>query len=348
MKFCPYCGTENPDEFNFCNNCKKALKSDAQTSVEQPQSQSPVVVPPPPPPIQQPVQPMPSKPQSNKKAFIAIAIVIVIIIAVLAAALIFMGNGNSSPEKSFNTFFDKWNLNDANGALQQTDAHFLATEDYNEVLSDMVDDMNEGGQGATLNSLTTRSREQMSPSEIGSSEEYKLEFEGQYGLIVQEYCMIDIIVSFESFEGELSSTAIPCIEVDNVWYPVFYGFGSGSTGSIPTPLGLNSAGRTTTTFTILVSSAPNDAMVAGSMFSFTHNSVVGVISDITLYSAGGVPTAYYESATGWTYVAPATADTLRFSAGMKLTITPADGVSAGDTLTISSTEDSFGTTQYVV
>ena len=122
--------------------------------------------------------------------------------------------------------------------------------------------------------------------------------------------------------------------------------GMGDTGTIETPLGLNDAGRTTTTFTILVSNSPDGAMIYGTLYSFTHANVVTVVTNVTVYSAGGVAMAWYEPTPGWN-IGGGGNDVEEWGAGMKMTVT-ATAVSAGDTLTISSTEAYFGTTQYVV
>jgi len=121
--------------------------------------------------------------------------------------------------------------------------------------------------------------------------------------------------------------------------------GMGDTGSIETPLGLNDSGRTTSTFTILVSNAPDGAKIYGTLFSFTHDNAVTTITNVTVYSAAGVPMAWYDGA--WT-IGDGGQYVEEWSPGMKLTVTPLTAVSSGDTLTMSSDEAYFGTTQYVI
>ncbi len=124
--------------------------------------------------------------------------------------------------------------------------------------------------------------------------------------------------------------------------------GMGDVDDIASPLGLSDAGRTTSTFTMLVASAPDGAMVAGTQFSFTHDNVVGTIVSATVYDASGVVAAYWSGGT-WVYNGTLDQDNLEYNPGMKITIqTVTDGVSNGDTLIISSSEKYFGTTEYKV
>ncbi|MCK5024666.1 MAG: type IV pilin N-terminal domain-containing protein [Thermoplasmata archaeon] len=123
--------------------------------------------------------------------------------------------------------------------------------------------------------------------------------------------------------------------------------GMGDVDDIASPLGLSDAGRTTTTFTVLVASAPDGAMVDGTQFSFTHDNAVGAVTNATVYDAGGIEVAWWTSATGWVYATGGTADTVEYNSGMKIMIT-SGAVSSGDTLTMSSSEGYFGTTEYNV
>ena len=120
--------------------------------------------------------------------------------------------------------------------------------------------------------------------------------------------------------------------------------GMGDTGTVEEPLGLSSAGRTTTSFTMLVASAPDGAMVEGTLFSFTHNNAVTPVTSAIVYTAAGIPAGWWNGT--WAY-SGYTADTLEYSAGMKITIT-APAVSNGDVLTISSSEEYFSTTTYTI
>ena len=129
--------------------------------------------------------------------------------------------------------------------------------------------------------------------------------------------------------------------------------GMGDVDDIASPLGLSDAGRTTTNATMLIASAPDGAMVAGTQFSFTHDNAVGAIVSATVFGADGVMVAtwtggvwsYWES-DGTTTDADG-ADTIDYNPGMKITI-ETNAISSGDTITISSSEAYFGTTEYRV
>lgn len=117
------------------------------------------------------------------------------------------------------------------------------------------------------------------------------------------------------------------------------------TGKLVAPLGLNGSGHTTTSVTLLVSSAPDGAMVEGTQFSLDHNNGIGIIDSATIYDGNGAPVAWYNG-TAWEY-SGFTADTLDYSPGMKI-IVSAPAISSGDILTISSTEEYFLTTEFVI
>ena len=108
---------------------------------------------------------------------------------------------------------------------------------------------------------------------------------------------------------------------------------------VVTPLGLSKSDHTTTSITILVSSAPDDAKVEGTQFSLDHNNGIGIIDGAIVYDGNGVPVAWYNG-TVWEYSGH-TADTLDYTSGMKI-IVSAPAISAGDKLTISSAEERFG------
>ena len=117
---------------------------------------------------------------------------------------------------------------------------------------------------------------------------------------------------------------------------------------IPQPLGLNDGGKTSTTLTLLISSASDRAKVEGTMFSFTQGNDITSIDNATLYGGDGLEAAWYTPSEGWKYGSGHDADTLKFDAGMKLKVTVNSGVSSGDELTINSKEDYFLPTTYEV
>ena len=114
---------------------------------------------------------------------------------------------------------------------------------------------------------------------------------------------------------------------------------------IVSPIGLNASGHTSTSVTLLVSSAPDDAKVEGTQFSLDHNNGIGVIDGATIYDGNGVPVAWYNG-TAWEY-SGTTADTLDYASGMKIVVS-APAISTGDSLTISSSEGRFGTVEFVI
>ena len=116
-------------------------------------------------------------------------------------------------------------------------------------------------------------------------------------------------------------------------------------GTIVSPLGLNKSSHTTTSVTLLVSSAPDNAMVEGTLFSLDHDNTIGIIDSAIVYAGNGAPVAWYNG-TAWEY-SGTTADTLHYSPGMKIVVS-ASAISSGDTLTISSAEEYFLATEIAI
>ena len=114
---------------------------------------------------------------------------------------------------------------------------------------------------------------------------------------------------------------------------------------IVSPLGLSVSSHTSTSVTLLASSAPDDAKVEGTQFSLDHNDGIGIIDGAIVYAGNGVPVAWFNGTT-WEY-SGYTADTLDYTSGMKI-IVSAPEISAGDKLTVSSAEGRFGLVELTI
>jgi len=111
--------------------------------------------------------------------------------------------------------------------------------------------------------------------------------------------------------------------------------GMTSTQQISQPLGLNQQSKTASTVNILISSAPDGATTDGASISYTHGGTPAGVT-ATLYNAAGTVVANYTS-TGFDA-------TVTLTSGMTLVVTPTSGsVSAGDVITISSSQNTFST-----
>ncbi|MDI6917807.1 MAG: zinc ribbon domain-containing protein [Thermoplasmatales archaeon] len=106
MKFCPYCGTENQDDFRFCVKCHKELPAPAgvQQVPQPPPSAQPAPQPQYAPPPQQPSYPQPTPPPTYQPPtpsyppkpkrrtgliIVVVAVVAIIIIGVVLWAFVF-------------------------------------------------------------------------------------------------------------------------------------------------------------------------------------------------------------------------------------------------------------------
>ncbi len=124
---------------------------------------------------------------------------------------------------------------------------------------------------------------------------------------------------------------------------VLYVMVMGMTGNqtITQPLGLNQQSKTSTTVNILISSAPDGATTDGATISYTHDGTPAGVT-ATLYNAAGTAVATY---TGGVF----NDTTITLTSGMTLVITPTTGaVSAGDVITISSSQNTFSTSTVTV
>ena len=115
--------------------------------------------------------------------------------------------------------------------------------------------------------------------------------------------------------------------------------------TITTPLALNQQGKTSSTVTIGITSAPNGATTDGVSISYTPKGGTPLGATATLYSAAGTVVANYTS-TGFDDT------TVSLTSGMTLVITPnlpsGTSVSPGDVISISTSQNTFGLSKLTV
>ncbi len=117
---------------------------------------------------------------------------------------------------------------------------------------------------------------------------------------------------------------------------------------LTTPLGLNLQARNTTSVTLIVSSAPTEALITGSTISMLVSGTPVAVTNVRVYDAATL-IATYEGASGtWTYSGDETADTAKFAPGTSILIYSASGISTGDSLLFSSSEKYYEPTTYDV
>jgi len=124
--------------------------------------------------------------------------------------------------------------------------------------------------------------------------------------------------------------------------------GIGGFDDVPQPLGLNDGGQTSTSMIIMITTAPDNAYVEGTTFSLTSGTDITSIANATLYDSNGLETAWFTPLERWNYGSGSNADNLKYLGGMKLKILVPEGISNGDQLTISSENEHFLATEYVV
>ncbi len=117
MKFCPYCGTDSPENYKYCGQCQKSLPENEHAAKSIIEQQEPPPSPPPPPPgqgqpkaqqqfqktstNQQPQQQRPKKQESGAvMAVITISMVIILLVAIFYVVVMTEPsdtNGGSDP-----------------------------------------------------------------------------------------------------------------------------------------------------------------------------------------------------------------------------------------------------------
>lgn len=117
--------------------------------------------------------------------------------------------------------------------------------------------------------------------------------------------------------------------------------------TIHNEMGFNQISRTPTTVTYEILSVMDGALVEGAHFSFVHYHQVENISNVWIYSPNFTHLATYNGANEtWDYYNGTSAETLVFEEGILITFSYDDGLTSGDTITMSSMEAYFGTTEF--
>ncbi|MBU4071331.1 MAG: type IV pilin N-terminal domain-containing protein [Candidatus Thermoplasmatota archaeon] len=113
----------------------------------------------------------------------------------------------------------------------------------------------------------------------------------------------------------------------------------GGIDKIEKPLGLNQQFKTSTTVSLLISSASSGALIDSTAVSITKSGVPTGVDNVTVFTPSGSEMAWYSDG-AWTYADGFDTDTAKFNVGATVLIT-ASAISSGDVLTISSGQNYF-------
>jgi len=167
---------------------------------------------------------MPVEKASKKGKMAVIAVVAILIIAAVAIGLVmFAFNGSPEPgaassEQAFNTFLDRMNAGDAQGAIGKTVFTFASnSSDYVDMLDQML---SSSSIHMTLISGPTVYNEQMlDPTEKANVSARVAEIESTYGIDVTEFTVIAFKISVSTPDGQQTiSERMPCVLVEGKWY----------------------------------------------------------------------------------------------------------------------------------
>ncbi|MCK4757989.1 MAG: hypothetical protein KAS67_06035 [Thermoplasmata archaeon] len=171
----------------------------------------------------------------------AIVIVIIVVIAVIAVAFLFMGGAQKSPEGTFRDYIHLYETDDLSGALKLTDAAFLDSGDFN----DMVDDMTPEDDvvfSVKVKSTDVTNKEDMNTDDRDDFEDMIDGFEEEFDVTVEDFCMLDFEIEMTAEVDGVEETEDyddewPMIKVDGKWYIVVYSYTYMGSGGSSTPAG---------------------------------------------------------------------------------------------------------------
>lgn len=163
------------------------------------------------------------KRSSKKTKVLVAAVVAIIIVAAIAGGLVlfaFSGPpaaGASTPEQAFNTFVDRLNLKDANGAVGQT-VWTLGSNRSNYV--DQMDAMLSGFNHADItNGPHKILKNQLNGTEFAEMNARMDYLEGVYNIDIFDFVVLTFDLTVSTDNGSMTVAGrVPCVLIQDKWY----------------------------------------------------------------------------------------------------------------------------------
>lgn len=172
-----------------------------------------------------------SAPRKEKKILFSMISVMIVIIIALSLFIIFAQGKDSqnevcqdTPESTINGFIDSINKGETNTAIKYTLYEFLPDSEsiaYFEALDNMIDEYPDNS--ISVNNIETIFLDEMSYYEKFNSQSVIIYLRQYYKIYYDDYCLIDvnITVTFDD-EIEYKDDRLPCVNVDEKWYILYW------------------------------------------------------------------------------------------------------------------------------
>jgi len=228
--------------------------------------------------------------KSSKKVKVAVAaVVVILVIAAIAAGLVLFAfntppsPGGETPEQALNTFLDRMNLKDADGAVGQT-VWTLADNrsDYVSMLDTML---SSGFNHATI----TSGPDKFLKSDLNSTERAEKDarinyLESKYNVDVLDYVVFEfeLSVSITGQTGPMTVSArMPCVLIEDKWYidaeSMFNDGGNGGNGGGQIEVKVSKNGPSGGNWTVSVDSVSNTSSLSTSQVYLEVMNSTGVV-----------------------------------------------------------------------
>lgn len=201
-------------------------------------------------------EPAPPPPDDMKKAskkikLAVIAVIVILVIAGLAIGLVLFAfssppAGGTTPDQAFNTFIDRMNAKDANGAIGQTVWTF--SPDRGKYVDGFDQNISNGTFHVTVVSHQIIQKQALNATARAEMDKQRDDLQQQLNISISDYVVIDFTVTVQTDQGTMNqSQMMECVQVDDKWYLVFE-FSeqgpSGPAGSSPIEVSLSKANMT--------------------------------------------------------------------------------------------------------
>ncbi len=140
------------------------------------------------------------------------------------------GTDQETPESTFESFFQRVEEGDGEGAVELTDLSLLEGEDVQEQIDIFLEDI-EDVDWESYEIHGTRYEDDMDEEELGWLDEIRRSHEDHYGIEMDDHCVIDFTVVSD---GEEESGVFPMVEYDGKWYLVLAPIRTDEEDNVPT------------------------------------------------------------------------------------------------------------------
>lgn len=163
-------------------------------------------------------------------------VTILVVFAMIGMVVITMGcteddegGAQDSPESTFNTFVERVNEEDGEGALEVTDASLLEDEKFDDRISTTQEKIDKGNLSLSDHEIhDVTYKEDMDSEKKEAVDEIIKRIEGNSSATVDDSVLLNVTITADS---ETDTVKYPMVQVDSEWYLVFFSLIPASGGS---------------------------------------------------------------------------------------------------------------------